>query len=385
MCLHFFPSRSPSRSREPPSCEDKIFIVDSIVENHNYFSALGKMTWWAFGCQIVWRLAMVASRIVALVLFASVYKSWILLVIGLHWLGMTVWILLQGTTFDHDNRILKFGFAVVIGFIYVFCFFNVKASFTRKRLVAFYVIMFAEVCVLMGAWLPYRHEYGVVFVISLCWVFGGFFLGVVALLLYYQCYHPGLPRQGICIRTDHDVPRVEGIVYKWICCDVCCIVRSYEDEESAAPRGKPLHIDIPASRGSLRLDVAREEEQSPRDTSSPRFEAELYFRKPSKLRKKQSMENDKYGQGKAKRLGGRHNMESGMGKMASSAADVGVNDRVPARNGISSQPSNLPEDEDEIQLQSVVQRNENGLVYRVDVHKPNEDGFSNGKMSRTNV
>ena len=136
----------------------------------------GKMTWWAFGCQCVWRLSMVASRIITLVLFASVYQSWILLVICGHWFAMAIWVYRQGTSFCGGKKNLERFFSAVIGFVYIFCFFNTKDGFTRRRLVIFYLVLFLADCVLMGLWLPYRHEYGIVFFIAVSWVFGGFFL-----------------------------------------------------------------------------------------------------------------------------------------------------------------------------------------------------------------
>ena len=315
----------------------------------------GKMTWWAFGCQIVWRLSMVASRVVTLVLFASVYKSWSLLVIGFHWIGMTLWILWQKPSFCSDNRILKSMYPVVVGFVYVFCFFNVKDGFSRKRLVIFYVVMFAENCTLMGMWLPYRHEYGVVFVAAVGMVFGGFSIGVIALVLYYQCYHPTLPRQGICLRTSHDVPPADGIVHRLVCCNTCCIVRV----ESPPPPASELHVDIPASRGSLRRDVAGGE-------TSPTFESEILIHKPSELQRQYSLEKEKIKKEKAERARRRNSVESAVGRRIAKSAVVQVDD---VGNGTVLKPSSLPAEIEVSQLRNAEQRNENGLVYCTDDDK----------------
>ena len=360
------------------ACFSLISLAVSIV---SYSKALrdatddkGKMTWWAFGFQIVWRISIVASRIVTLVLFASVYKSWILLVIGLHWIGMTVWIQYQKPSFGSDNRILKFVFPVVIGFIYLFCFFNVKDGFTRKRLVFFYVLTFLENCALMGAWLPYRHEYGVVFVAALGMVFGGFFIGILALVLYYQCYHPSLKKQGICIRTSHDVPRTEGIIYRMACCDTCCLVRVYEDEQSSPSHGSKLHIDIPASRCSLRQDIAMAERPT---SSSPRFESEIFIHKPSQLQKQYSLEREKIKKEKAERVRRRHSMESAVGKRVARSVDS-----VPVGNGVFSHPKSLPKDFEQIQLRNMERRNENGFTDPVNAHEPINAELSNGAVEQ---
>ena len=361
------------------ACFSLISLAVSIV---SYSKALrdatdhkGKMTWWAFGFQIVWRLSIVASRIVTLVLFASVYKSWILLVIGLHWIGMTVWIQYQKPTFGSDNRISKFIFPVVIGFIYLFCFFNVKDGFTRKRLVFFYVLTFLENCALMGAWLPYRHEYGVVFVAAVAMVFGGFFIGMLALVLYYQCYHPSLKKQGICIRTSHDVPRTEGITYRMACCGTCCLVRGYEDEQSSPPRGSKLHVDIPASRCSLAMG-----ERS--TTSSPPFEREIFSHKPSQLQKQYSLEREKMKKEKAERIRRRHSMESAVEKRVARSVEVKVDDSVPVGNGVFSHPRSLPKDFEEIQLRNYERRSENGFIDSVNAREPINAELSNGAVGK---
>ena len=336
------------------------------------FVVLGKMTWWAFGCQIVWRLAMVASRVVTLVLFASVYKSWLLLVIGLHWFGMTFWIVRQKPSFCSDNKILKSMYPVVVGFIYVFCFFNVKDGFSRIRLVVFYLIMFVENCALMGLWLPYRHEYGVVFVAALAVVFGGFFLGVIALVLYYQCYHPTLPRQGIFLRTSHDVPPMEGIVDRMICCNTCCRVR----EESSPPPSSQLHVDIQASRGSLRRDVARVEANA---STSPTFESEILIHKPSQLQKQYSLEKERIKKERAEKARRRHSMESSVGRRIAKSAVVHEDD---IKNGTLSQPSSLPKEFELSQLGDLEQRNENGSIHRIDTDKPKDTLVGSSDSSR---
>ena len=257
------------------------------------------MSWWAFGCQLCWRLTMVASRVIVLVLFASVYKYWILLVIGLHWFLMTIFVKYQGTSF-HMGEMFKWLFYAVIGFIYIFCFFNVKDGTTRARLIFFYSVIFVEDAVLMGFWFPYKHEYGVVFVAAVVMVCGGFCLGLIAMLLYYQCYHPTLSVQGICARMR-----------RCICCEECFSVRksSYEVSEEGASPGYPIVVDIPVSRGS----VGRSVSQNRNPHASPTFETELFSHHPSKLQKQYSLDKHrkKIEKEKVLRL---HELENGVAK-----------------------------------------------------------------------
>ena len=259
------------------------------------------MSWWAFGCQLCWRLSMVASRVIVLVLFASVYKYWILLVIGLHWFFMTILVKYQGTSLDMGkNEILKWLFYAIIGFIYIFCFFNLQDGNTRTRLIFFYSVIFIEDAVLMGFWFPYKHEYGVVFVAAVVMVFGGFCLGLIAMLLYYQCYHPTLSVQGICARMR-----------RCICCEECFSVRrsSNEVSEEGPFRGYPIDVDIPASRGSVGRSVSKN--RNPH--ASPTFETELFSHHPSELQRQYSLDKHrkKVGKEKVLRL---HELENGVAK-----------------------------------------------------------------------
>ncbi len=48
-------------------------------------------------CQFVWHFLSITARVLALSLFASAYPKWIGVVIGSHWIIMTVWVITQKT------------------------------------------------------------------------------------------------------------------------------------------------------------------------------------------------------------------------------------------------------------------------------------------------
>ena len=61
--------------------------------------------------------------------------------LGIHWVLMTAWVVLQRTDFcptQPEERL----FNAVVGVIYVFCFFSLKEGQTRWRLLFFYTIFF---------------------------------------------------------------------------------------------------------------------------------------------------------------------------------------------------------------------------------------------------
>lgn len=91
---------------------------------------------------------------------------------------MIVWIIVQNVDFG-DIVCEKRIFNVVFGFIYIFCFLNLKDGFLRRRLVVYYIVFMVENIVLVILWFVYKSEILldwlsiVVFIV----IYGGFVLG----------------------------------------------------------------------------------------------------------------------------------------------------------------------------------------------------------------
>jgi len=66
-----------------------------------------------------------------------------MLVVGVHWLGMTVWIVFQKTDFCQTPW-EECIYNCVVGVIYCFCFFNLQEGQSRHRALAFYVIIILQ-------------------------------------------------------------------------------------------------------------------------------------------------------------------------------------------------------------------------------------------------
>lgn len=80
-------------------------------------------------------------------------------------------------------------FSVVIGFIYVFCFFNMWEGMIWKCVVLFYFIILVENLLFVFMWYLYRIFCGVMVIVVLGVVWGGFVFGIVCMLLYYCFYY----------------------------------------------------------------------------------------------------------------------------------------------------------------------------------------------------
>ncbi|GIX96517.1 XK-related protein 6 [Caerostris darwini] len=115
-----------------------------------------RLSWWGLIFQALWRIGMVSSRIVSMVLFAVVYGYWLILGIGLHWLCMIIWIFTQNTDFCTTWWEEKL-YNCVVAF-----FFTEKSSHHLRDF--------------MAALVP-----------------GGMIIGLGSMLLYYRFFHPSGP------------------------------------------------------------------------------------------------------------------------------------------------------------------------------------------------
>ncbi|XP_076223600.1 uncharacterized protein LOC116428236 isoform X1 [Nomia melanderi] len=148
-------------------------------------------TWVALALQGFWRAGMLISRIIVLVLTALCLREWFLLFLGLHWLFMTVWVILQNTDFCPtiwEERIYN----CIIGLIYCFDFFNLRVGKSRYRMLIFYLIVTIENTVFLVVYvfcfkdtIKTKEIATVASVVA-----GGMMIGLSNMLLYYGKYHP---------------------------------------------------------------------------------------------------------------------------------------------------------------------------------------------------
>ena len=172
--------------------------------------------------QIWYRLFMVASRVVVLVLFASAFRQYIFVFIFGHIAAMFAWLsCIDHVTYsvneDREEPLLEKIFTLIVSIIYIFCFLNIHPSTTKRQISIYYSVMFVENAGLIGAWFPYRTLEGVMMYAAFGVVFGGFFLGIFCMLLYYKFFHPS-----------------QDITAGWLCCS-CFEQRLPDDSETNNP------------------------------------------------------------------------------------------------------------------------------------------------------
>ncbi|XP_022092783.1 XK-related protein 4-like [Acanthaster planci] len=139
--------------------------------------------------RMAWRTFTITARVISLALFAA-YSLWsFVALVGVHYVAMTLWLIYQDTDFC-TTRLEEVLFDCVIGIIHIFCFFNMKEGRTRYRAAFFYTVILVENTVMFALWYHYEGrdtDYGKA---ALAFVWGGFFLGIFIMLLYYRCLHP---------------------------------------------------------------------------------------------------------------------------------------------------------------------------------------------------
>lgn len=164
--------------------------------------------------QFFWRYFTIGTRVLAMALFASVFTWYIFIFCGIHYVIVFTWILLQNTSFflDENNKrkpCAEFLFDIVVAWIHLYCFFNVKEGHTRIRYIIFYTIVYVENLILTFSWfiktqtddLPYHTP-------ALLLVVIGFWVGMFFMLLYYLRFHP----------NDYPLVHEEKKIRFWIPC-----------------------------------------------------------------------------------------------------------------------------------------------------------------------
>uniref|UniRef100_A0A8C9L4E1 XK-related protein n=1 Tax=Pavo cristatus TaxID=9049 RepID=A0A8C9L4E1_PAVCR len=148
--------------------------------------------------QILWHLFTIAARAIAFALFASVFQLYFGIFIVTHWCIMTFWII-QGETDFCMSKWEEIIYNMVVGIIYIFCWFNVKEGRSRYRMCIYYVITLSENAALTILWfLYYDRETMSDFnaLILVCVVSSSFALGIFFMFIYYCLLHPNGPMFG---------------------------------------------------------------------------------------------------------------------------------------------------------------------------------------------
>ncbi|CAJ1084622.1 XK-related protein 7 [Xyrichtys novacula] len=170
------------------------------------------MTYKAVIIQILWHLFTIGARTLAFALFASVFQLYFGIFIVAHWCIMTFWII-QGETDFCMSKWEEIIYNMMVGIVYVFCWFSVREGRTRCRMLIYSLTVFVENVALTTAWYLYRGPRTSDFyaVIMVCVVASSYALGTFFMFVYYCLLHPDGPISGWGYIVEKEVP-VEALV-----------------------------------------------------------------------------------------------------------------------------------------------------------------------------
>ena len=143
-----------------------------------------------------WRLFMLVSRILALVLFASNFQQFVFVVVGVHLLFSYFLLSRQKNDYFREEGSLR-DILLRCAFICinVFCYFPLEGERTRKWGIPYYLVTFIENSIMVLLWY-FLSDFDKVFkMIMLITEWGAFLLGLVSVLLYYGIFHPSKVRK----------------------------------------------------------------------------------------------------------------------------------------------------------------------------------------------
>ncbi|PZC83789.1 hypothetical protein B5X24_HaOG206946 [Helicoverpa armigera] len=104
---------------------------------------------------------------------------------------MTFWIVVQKTTFC-PNKLEETLYNVVMGFVYCFCYINLREGHTRYRLMLFYTLMISQnfgslfIYVLISDAERQKKPWSIA--AAICILFGTI-VGILSMILYYRYFH----------------------------------------------------------------------------------------------------------------------------------------------------------------------------------------------------
>nr|AAT07126.1 XK-related protein 6 [Danio rerio] len=207
---------------------------------------------------LLWRFFTISSRALSFALFASVFHLYFGIFVVLHWCAMAFWVIHGGTDFCMSKweEVL---FNMVVGVVYVFCWFNVKEGRTRYRMVFYYSLVLVENTILTALWYAYRDPVSTdsYAASALCGVFLCFASGVACMVLYYGVLHPMGPRLRVLASS--------------CCAELLWGLPLPPEAEPMAPTPGPRGSQATPTRGMASGDYS-EPEEAATDTCLPVFQ-----------------------------------------------------------------------------------------------------------------
>ncbi|XP_032392217.1 XK-related protein 8.3 [Etheostoma spectabile] len=170
-------------------------VVDYHRSLRSFLPDKAKQGWCSSLIYFLWNLLLIAPRVMALALFASVLSGYIAAHFLMLWLIFVLWAWRQGTDFM-DSVGGEWLYRATVGLIWYFSWFNVAEGQTRSRSIIYHSFITTDGGILLVTWWCYRdpvqtESYALTLLIHLLLIY---LLGLLFKTLYYCCFHPKLWR-----------------------------------------------------------------------------------------------------------------------------------------------------------------------------------------------
>lgn len=156
----------------------------------------GQLRWYGYLSMWLWRALMIMSRLLTLVFFATEFKLWFFVALGIHFIIVLCFLERHEVYFFPGNEFMQQFFRVVMSYIHLFCFFCLEGSRTYSWAVKYYILEFIEIVVFSILWftnktrfLPWQLEVAGFVVIYMFFAFG-----LLMMSMYYKFLHPRFNR-----------------------------------------------------------------------------------------------------------------------------------------------------------------------------------------------
>lgn len=170
-------------------------VVDYHRSLRSFLPDKAKQGWGSSLVYFLWNLLLIAPRVAALALFASVVRAYIAAHFLMLWFVFVLWAWQQRTGFM-DSVSGEWLYRATVGLIWYFSWFNVAEGRTRGRSIIYHSFITTDGGILLAAWWCYRdpvqtETYDLALLITLPFIY---LLGLVFKAIYYRCFHPKLWR-----------------------------------------------------------------------------------------------------------------------------------------------------------------------------------------------
>lgn len=192
------------------------FLADK--KRQNIFSSL---------VYYLWNLLLLAPRLVALALFASVLPCFVFTHFLCSWLVLFFFAWRSKTDFM-DNPGGEWLYRATVGLIWYFSWLNVVDGKTRIRTLLYHGFIMVDIILLCGLWWwkmlsleqPFFYiSTPVASAVASC-VVGVYVVGLAVKMFYYKCFHPNIAKEDLKgheeeeLKEESEVERDGQIVYR---------------------------------------------------------------------------------------------------------------------------------------------------------------------------